>query len=145
MTISTKSAKASAAQVEASDRILSNHLLYCTVCDNNNGNCTVHNTTKLSLVDSNANFVADAFAKFDFFVVQDIFFSNTCRYASVVLPGAPSLEKEGTFTSTERRIQRLYQVFEPLAGMPTGLEDHPGRGESVRRWLELSASFRNHG
>jgi len=71
---------------------------------------------EMSIVDSNANYVAAAFEKLDFFVVQDIFFSNTCRYASVVLPGAPSLEKEGTFTSTERRIQRLYQVFEPLAG-----------------------------
>jgi predicted molibdopterin-dependent oxidoreductase YjgC len=47
MQIATKSDKASAAQVEAFDRILSNHLLYCTVCDNNNGNCTVYNTTKL--------------------------------------------------------------------------------------------------
>src|SRR5213594_1676284 len=51
MSISTKSATASAAQVEAFDRILSNHLLYCTVCDNNNGNCTVHNTTKLLAVE----------------------------------------------------------------------------------------------
>jgi len=32
------------------------------------------------------------------------------------LPASPSLEKEGTFTSTERRIQRLYQVFEPMEG-----------------------------
>ena len=32
---------------EAFDRILTNHLLYCTVCDNNNGNCTVHNTTRM--------------------------------------------------------------------------------------------------
>src|SRR5882672_10378271 len=47
MNVSTVSARAHAAQVEAFDRILSNHLLYCTVCDNNNGNCTVHNTTKL--------------------------------------------------------------------------------------------------
>jgi formate dehydrogenase major subunit len=69
---------------------------------------------EMSLVDSNSNYVGEAFAKLDFFVVQDIFFSNTCRYADVVLPGAPSLEKEGTFTSTERRIQRLYQVLEPL-------------------------------
>jgi formate dehydrogenase major subunit len=46
MNILTASAKASAAQREAFDRILSNHLLYCTVCDNNNGNCKVHNTTK---------------------------------------------------------------------------------------------------
>src|SRR6267378_624912 len=49
--ISTASAKASAAQAEAFDRILSNHLLYCTVCDNNNGNCTVHNTTKLLAIE----------------------------------------------------------------------------------------------
>jgi formate dehydrogenase major subunit len=71
---------------------------------------------EMSIVDSNANYVSEAFSKLDFFVVQDIFFSNTCRYADVVLPGAPSLEKEGTFTSTERRIQRLYRVFEPLEG-----------------------------
>lgn len=71
---------------------------------------------EMSIVDSNANYVEDAFAKLDFFVVQDIFFSNTCRFADVVLPGAPSLEKDGTFTSTERRIQRLYQVLEPLEG-----------------------------
>jgi formate dehydrogenase major subunit len=71
---------------------------------------------EMSIVDSNANYVGDAFANLDLFVVQDIFFSNTCRYADVVLPGAPSLEKEGTFTSTERRIQRLYEVLEPLEG-----------------------------
>ena len=64
--------------------------------------------------DSNANVVAGAFAKLDFFVVQDIFFSETCRYADVVLPGAPALEKDGTFTSTERRIQRLYQALPKL-------------------------------
>src|SRR5437868_3097444 len=71
---------------------------------------------EMSIVDSNANYVAAAFEKLGFFVVQDIFFSNTCRYADVVLPGAPSLEKEGTFTSTERRVQRLYQVLPPLEG-----------------------------
>src|SRR6201998_488050 len=47
MAIETKSARADAAQREAFDRILGNHLLYCTVCDNNNGNCTIHNTTKM--------------------------------------------------------------------------------------------------
>jgi formate dehydrogenase major subunit len=71
---------------------------------------------EMSIVDSNVNFVAEAFRKLDFFVVQDIFFSATCRFADVVLPASPSLEKEGTFTSTERRIQRLHQVFEPLEG-----------------------------
>ena len=71
---------------------------------------------EMSLVDSNANFVGEGLSKLEFFVVQDIFFSATCRFADVVLPASPSLEKEGTFTSTERRIQRLYQVFEPLEG-----------------------------
>lgn len=71
---------------------------------------------EMSLVDSNANHVQAAFAKLDFFVVQDIFFSHSCQFADVVLPASPSLEKEGTFTNTERRIQRLYQVMEPLPG-----------------------------
>ncbi len=64
--------------------------------------------------DANANDVSEAFARLEFMVVQDIFFSETCRYADLVLPASPSLEKDGTFVSTERRIQRLYQVFEPL-------------------------------
>jgi len=69
---------------------------------------------EISLVDSNSNHVSDALARLDFFVVQEIFFSDSCRFANVILPACPSLEKEGTFTSTERRIQRLYQVFEPM-------------------------------
>ena len=64
--------------------------------------------------DANENDVRDAFEKLEFFVVQDVIMSETARYADVVLPASPSLEKEGTFTNTERRIQRLYQVFEPL-------------------------------
>ncbi len=71
---------------------------------------------EMSIVDSNANNVSAAFSKLEFFVVQDIFFGVTCSFADVVLPACPSLEKEGTFTSTERRIQRLYQVFEPIGG-----------------------------
>ena len=71
---------------------------------------------EMSIVDSNANYVSDAFRKLEFFVIQDIFFSHTCQFADVVLPASPSLEKEGTFTSTERRVQRLYQVLEPLPG-----------------------------
>ena len=71
---------------------------------------------EISLVDSNANFVGDGLSKLEFFVAQDIFFSHSCQFADVVLPASPSLEKEGTFTSTERRIQRLYHVFEPLEG-----------------------------
>ena len=71
--------------------------------------------------DANAHHVASAFEKLDFFVCQDIFFSETCRYADVVLPAAPALEQEGTFTNTERRIQRLYQAL-------------PELGESLADW-----------
>lgn len=71
---------------------------------------------EMSIVDSNANYVDEAFAQLEFLVIQEIFFGDVCRFADVVLPASPSLEKDGTFTSSERRIQRLYQVFEPLAG-----------------------------
>ena len=47
MHVFTRSPNVLAAQREAFDRILDNHMLYCTVCDNNNGNRAVHNTTKL--------------------------------------------------------------------------------------------------
>jgi formate dehydrogenase major subunit len=50
----------------------------------------------------------------DFLIVQDVNFSETAKYADLVLPASPSLEKDGTFTSTERRIQRLYKALDPL-------------------------------
>ncbi|MDA2654462.1 formate dehydrogenase subunit alpha [Bacillus cereus] len=69
---------------------------------------------EMALVDSNANHVQHILANLDFLVVQDMFLSKTARFADVILPAAPSLEKEGTFTNTERRIQRLYEVLKPL-------------------------------
>ncbi len=51
MTVVTETREATAAQREAYDRILANHVLYCTVCDNNNGNCTVHNTAAMLKVE----------------------------------------------------------------------------------------------
>lgn len=68
----------------------------------------------MAWVDSNANHVHEVLSKLDFFVVQDVFLSTTAQFADVILPAAPSLEKEGTFSNTERRVQRLYQVLEPL-------------------------------
>jgi formate dehydrogenase major subunit len=60
----------------------------------------------------------------------------------VVLPASPSLEKEGTFTNTERRIQRLYQVFEPLQGsLPDWEIIQDVANRSVR--LALPASVRD--
>ncbi len=71
---------------------------------------------EMSLVDSNSKLVGSAFEKLEFFVMQEIFFTDTCRFADVILAASPSLEKEGTFTNTERRIQRLYRVLDPLGG-----------------------------
>src|SRR6266576_1904791 len=51
MSVRTATERAQSARTEAFDRILSHHLLYCTVCDNNNGNCVVHNTTKMLAVE----------------------------------------------------------------------------------------------
>ncbi|SEJ63145.1 formate dehydrogenase major subunit [Deinococcus reticulitermitis] len=71
---------------------------------------------EMSLTDSDSNHVEASYERLEFFVVQDLYFTNTARFADVVLPGSPSLEKEGTFTNTERRIQRLYQAMPPLRG-----------------------------
>lgn len=64
--------------------------------------------------DANASNLAAAFAKLDLLVLQDIFFTETCRYADVVLPASPAIEKDGTFTNTERRVQRFYQALPEL-------------------------------
>jgi formate dehydrogenase major subunit len=69
---------------------------------------------ELSLVDANAHRVQEALMKLDFVVVQDIFLSKTAKFADVVLAASPSLEKEGTFVNTERRIQRLHRAMAPL-------------------------------
>ncbi len=67
--------------------------------------------------DPNTNKVIAALEKLDLLVVQEIFMTETCKYATVVLPGASFLEKSGTFTNGERRIQRVNQVVEPLPGV----------------------------
>ncbi|CAG7643743.1 Putative formate dehydrogenase [Paenibacillus solanacearum] len=68
---------------------------------------------EMAWVDANSCHTQEMLSKLDFLVVQDVFFSKTAEFADIVLPAAPSLEKEGTFTNTERRVQRLYQALEP--------------------------------
>jgi formate dehydrogenase alpha subunit len=65
------------------------------------------------LSDPNANRTKAAFDKLEFLVVQDIFLSETAQLADVVLPAASFAEKDGTFTNTERRVQRIRKVIEP--------------------------------
>jgi predicted molibdopterin-dependent oxidoreductase YjgC len=63
--------------------------------------------------DPNTNHVEQAFRNLDFMVVQDIFPSETAFMAHVLLPAASSLEKDGSFTNTERRVQRIRKVIDP--------------------------------
>jgi formate dehydrogenase alpha subunit len=65
------------------------------------------------LTDADANHVRKAIASLDFLVVQDIFLTETASYADVVLPAACYAEKDGTFTNTERRVQRVRKAVEP--------------------------------
>ena len=64
--------------------------------------------------DPNLKHVKAALKKLDFLVVQDIFMTETARLAHVVLPAAAYAEKDGTFTNTERRVQRVRQGIEPI-------------------------------
>ena len=66
--------------------------------------------------DPNTEHVIAAFKAMECVVLQDIFLNETSKYAHVFLPGSSFLEKDGTFTNAERRINRVRQVVRPLAG-----------------------------
>ncbi|HID65135.1 MAG TPA: formate dehydrogenase subunit alpha, partial [Anaerolineae bacterium] len=66
------------------------------------------------LSDPDVNHVRRALEQMDFLVVQDIFLSETAELAHVVLPGVSFAEKDGTFTGTDRRVQRVRKAIEPL-------------------------------
>ncbi|MFW6150237.1 MAG: formate dehydrogenase subunit alpha [Chloroflexota bacterium] len=67
-----------------------------------------------ALSDPDLTHVREALARLDFLVVQDIFLSETAEFAHVVLPAASFAEKDGTFTNTERRVQRVRKAIEPI-------------------------------
>ncbi|RLD21659.1 MAG: formate dehydrogenase subunit alpha, partial [Bacteroidetes bacterium] len=64
--------------------------------------------------DPNTQKVIKSLENLDLFVVQELFMTETAKYADVVLPGASFLEKDGTFTNGERRIQRVNAVVSPV-------------------------------
>jgi len=66
------------------------------------------------LSEANASHAIEAMEKADFMVVQDIFMTETAELADVVLPGAAFAEKDGTFTNTERRVQRVRKALDPV-------------------------------
>jgi len=66
--------------------------------------------------DPDTQHVAAGLAAMECVVVQDLFLNETASYAHVFLPGASFLEKDGTFTNAERRINRVRKAVPPLAG-----------------------------
>lgn len=89
--------------------------------------------------DPNISHVKKALKSLEFLVVQEIFMNKTAEFADVILPGASFAEKNGTFTNSERRIQRVRKAIEPL-------------GDSRPDWLiicqlanRMGASFRYKG
>ncbi len=75
-----------------------------------------------ALSEPDAAHAIKVFENLDLFVVQDVFLTETARVADIVLPAASFAEKDGTFTNTERRIQRVRKAIEPI-------------GESRADWL----------
>jgi formate dehydrogenase alpha subunit len=65
------------------------------------------------LSEANASHAIESLKRLDFLVVQDIFLTETAEMADVVLPAASFAEKNGTFSNTERRVQRVRQAIAP--------------------------------
>lgn len=78
------------------------------------------------LTEANASHAIEAMENLEFFVAQDIFLNETAQKADVVLPAASFAEKNGTFTNTERRVQRVRRVIDPV-------------GEAKPDWWIISA------
>jgi formate dehydrogenase alpha subunit len=82
--------------------------------------------------DPDINHVREGLQKLEFLVVQDIFLTETARLAHIVLPAATFAEKDGTFTNTDRRVQRVRKAIEPV-------------GESRADWQIISELARRFG
>ncbi len=68
----------------------------------------------LALSAPNSEIAIEALENLDFLVVSDLYLTDTAQVANVVLPACSFLEKDGTFTNVERRVQRVRRIFEPL-------------------------------
>ena len=67
------------------------------------------------LSDPNINKVRKALSALEFLVVQDIFFTETAEFADVILPATSYMEKEGTYTNTDRRVQLGRKALDPAS------------------------------
>ena len=97
------------------------------------------------LTDPNANRVKEELQHLDLLVTQDIFLSETGELAHVILPGVSFVEKDGTFTNTERRVQRVRRALKPVGKRPSGLADHLRPFHPLGLSDGLQLPLRDHG
>ncbi|MCY3923325.1 MAG: formate dehydrogenase subunit alpha [Chloroflexi bacterium] len=97
------------------------------------------------LTEPNLAHAHEAIANLDFLVVQDIFMHETAELADVVLPAASFAEKEGTFTNSERRVQRVRQVIAPVGQSRADWEIVQDVARRTAQRLGMSSSGFEHG
>lgn len=89
------------------------------------------------LSEPDLNEAAELFKGLEFLVVQDIFMHETAQIADVVLPAASFAEKDGTFTNSERRVQRIRRAVEPRGQCRPDWEIICDLGRRICRKLDL--------
>ena len=95
------------------------------------------------VTDPDLTHVEEALRTLELLVVQDLFLTETARLAHVVLPSASTAEKGGTFTNTERRVQRVRKAIEPVGECKTdseiiaSLSEKMGYGMNYRDTSEI--------
>ena len=92
--------------------------------------------------DPNTNKVRKALSALDFLVVQDIFVTETAEFADVILPATSYLEKDGTYTNTDRRVQRGRKVARRRPARPAPTGGSPRRSPAGSGWTGHYASPR---
>jgi formate dehydrogenase (NADP+) alpha subunit len=100
--------------VELSDRPGLTHTEIFDACHEGNISALYLVGENPVLSEANANHAIESMKEVDFLVVQDIFMTETAELADVVLPAVTFAEKDGTFTNTERRVQRVRKVIDPV-------------------------------
>ena len=108
------------------------------------------------LSEPNLSHAEETFQKLEFLVVQDIFLHETAQIADVVLPATSFAEKDGTFTNSERRVQRVRKAVEPIgesrpdweiicdlaqrmsANLGLGVEEQFAFGHPSEIWQEMA-------
>jgi len=92
------------------------------------------------MTDPDVNHVRTCLESLDFLVVQEIFMSESAEFADVVLPGVSFAEKDGTYTNTERRVQRIHKVIEPVGNARPDWEIISDLAQRVQKRLGIKAS-----